>query len=170
MFQNKVIIALGTNIGNWKNNFNQALIELNKIGFISNFGSIYYSKPFGFKNQSFFYNTAIELITLAKPIQLLQDIQIIEKKIKKNKLFVNGPRRIDLDIIFYNNIISNKKSLKIPHPRAHLRDFVLMPLCDINPFFFHPVEKITIKELNNNLAEKYIFKKIKRTKGSVLIF
>ena len=73
MFQNKVIIALGTNIGNWKNNFNQALIELNKIGFISNFGSIYYSKPFGFKNQSFFYNTAIEFITLANPIKLLKD-------------------------------------------------------------------------------------------------
>ena len=170
MYQNKVFIALGTNVGNWKNNFNQAFFHLSKIGYITNFASIYLSKPYGFKDQHFYYNTAIEFITAINPTELFKNIQMIEKNIQKNKLIINGPRRIDLDIIFYNNIISNKKSLKIPHPRAHLRDFVLMPLCDINPFFFHPVEKKTIKELNNNLAEKYIFKKIKRTKGSVLIF
>tara|TARA_B100001123_G_scaffold437258_1_gene569100 strand:- start:765 stop:1277 length:513 start_codon:yes stop_codon:yes gene_type:complete len=170
VFQNKVIIALGTNIGNWKNNFNQALFELNKIGFISNFGSIYYSKPFGFKNQSFFYNTAIEFITLANPIKLLQDIQIIEKKIKKNKFFVNGPRRIDLDIIFYNKIILKKNNLIIPHPRAHLRDFVLYPIKDMSPFYIHPTKKKTINNLVLELKENYILKRINRTKESLLIY
>ena len=61
MYHNKVIIALGSNIGNWKNNFNRSFVELNKIGFISDFGSIYLSRPYGFENQKFFYNTAIKL-------------------------------------------------------------------------------------------------------------
>lgn len=170
MFHNKVFIALGTNIGNWKNNFNQSFFQLNKIGHITNFGSVYLSKPYGFKDQDFFYNTAIELTTILKPIQLLEKIKIIEKIIQKNKLIVNGPRRIDLDIIFFNKIIIRRKFISIPHPRAHLRDFVLYPISDMQPFFIHPSEKKTIRELINSLKENYILKKINRQKDSVLIY
>ena len=63
MFQNKVFIALGTNVGNWKNNFNHAFKELNKIGKINKFSSIYLTKPYGFNDQNPYYNTAIELFT-----------------------------------------------------------------------------------------------------------
>ena len=63
MSLNKVFIALGTNIGNWKNNLNQSFIQLNKIGHITNSGSVYLSNPYGFKDQDYFYNTAIELTT-----------------------------------------------------------------------------------------------------------
>ena len=101
---------------------------------------------------------------------LLADINQIEKKIQKNKLFVNGPRRIDLDIIFFNKIIIKKNLVLIPHPRAHLRDFVLYPIYDMSPFFRHPLEKKTIKELIYNLKENYIFKKINRRKDSGLIY
>ena len=100
----------------------------------------------------------------------MEELKIIEKKIHKNKLFANGPRLIDLDIIFYNKMIINNKSVSIPHPRAHLRDFVLCPIYDMNPFFTHPLEKKTIKELINNLEENYIFKKVNRQKDSVLIY
>jgi len=167
---NKVYIALGTNTGNWKNNFNQSFIQLNKIGHITNFGSVYLSNPYGFKDQDFFYNTAIELTTTLGVMKLMEELKIIEKKIQKNKLFTNGPRRIDLDIIFFNKMMIKKKSVLIPHPRAHLRDFVLYPIYDMNPFFTHPSEKKTIKELINNLEEKYIFKKISRQQDSVLIY
>ena len=170
MSLNKVFIALGTNIGNWKNNFNQSFIQLNLIGHITNFGSIYLSKPYGFADQDFFYNTAIELTTTLSIMKLMEEIKIIEKKIKKNKLFTNGPRRIDLDVIFFNKMMIEKKSVSIPHPRAHLRDFVLYPIYDMDPFFIHPTEKKTIKELINNLKENYIFKKINRQKDSVLIY
>ena len=170
MSLNKVFIALGTNIGNWKNNFNQSFIQLNKIGHITNFGSIYLSNPYGFKDQNFFYNTAIELTTTIDVLKLMEEIKIIEKKIQKSKLFTNGPRRIDLDIIFFNKIIIKKNSVSIPHPRAHLRDFVLYPIYDMSPFFRHPLEKKTIKELINNLEENYIFKKINRQKDSLLIY
>ena len=170
MSLNKAFIALGTNVGNWKNNFNQSFIQINQIGYITNFGSVYLSDPYGFKDQNFFYNTAIELTTRLGVMQLMERLKIIEKKIQKNKLFINGPRRIDLDIIFFNNIIMKNKSALIPHPRAHLRDFVLYPIYDMNPFFMHPLEKKTIKELINNLEENYIFKKINRQKDSVLIY
>ena len=170
MSLNKVFIALGTNIGNWKNNFNQSFIQINKIGYITNFGSVYLSNPCGFQNQNFFYNTAIELTTTLGVIKLMEELKIIEKRIQKKKLFINGPRRIDLDIIFYNKMIIKNKSVSIPHPQAHLRDFVLYPIYDMNPFFMHPLEKKTIKELINNLEENYIFKKINRQKDSVLIY
>ena len=170
MSLNKAFIALGTNIGNWKNNFNQSFIQINKIGHITSFGSVYLSNPSGFKDQNFFYNTAIELTTTLGVMKLMEELKIIEKKIQKNKLFTNGPRRIDIDIIFYNKAMINNKSVSIPHPRAHLRDFVLYPIYDINPFFTHPSEKKTIKELINNLEENYIFKKINRQKDSVLIY
>ena len=170
MSLNKAFIALGTNIGNWKNNFNQSFIQINKIGHITSFGSVYLSNPSGFKDQNFFYNTAIELTTTLGAVKLMEELKIIEKKIHKNKFFANGPRRIDLDIIFYNKMIINNKSVSIPHPRAHLRDFVLFPIYDMNPFFTHPLEKKTIKELINNLEENYIFKKVNRQKDSVLIY
>ena len=102
MSLNKVFIALGTNIGNWKNKFNQSFIQLNKIGHIINSGSVYLSHPYGFKNQDYFYNTAIELTTTLGIMKLMGELKIIEKKIQKNKLFTNGPRRIDLDVIFFN--------------------------------------------------------------------
>jgi 2-amino-4-hydroxy-6-hydroxymethyldihydropteridine diphosphokinase len=167
---NKAFIALGTNVGNWKNNFNQSFIQINRIGKITNFGSVYLSNPSGFKDQNFFYNTAIELITTLSAMKLMEELKIIEKKMHKKKLFANGPRRIDLDIIFYNKMIISNQSLSIPHPRAHLRDFVLFPIYDMSPFFRHPLEKKTIKELINNLEENYILKKVNRQKCSVLIY
>ena len=170
VYQNKAYISIGTNVGNWKNNFNQSFVELNKLGFINNFASIYLSKPYGYKNQNFFYNTAIELITNIRPHELIKKLQLIEKRLKKQKSIVNGPRRIDLDIIYYNKIILKHSSIIIPHPRAHLRDFVLYPICEIIPFYTHPIIKRTTKELINQLNENYIFKKIKKQKENVLIF
>ena len=108
MLKNKVYIALGTNVGNWKNNFNRSFVELNKIGLITNFSSIYISKPFGYKDQNYFYNTAIELSTNIDPYKLIYKLIIIEKILKKSKTIHNGPRRIDLDIIFFNKIVLQK--------------------------------------------------------------
>tara|TARA_B100000700_G_C14629695_1_gene662166 strand:- start:44 stop:556 length:513 start_codon:yes stop_codon:yes gene_type:complete len=170
VYQNKVYIVLGTNVGNWKNNFKQSLLLLNSLGTINNFSSIYLSRPYGYQYQKYFYNMAIELLTKKDPYKLINDLKLIEKKLKKNKIIKNGPRTIDIDIIFYNNLIFNKIFLTIPHPRAHLRDFVLYPICDICPFYIHPILKKTIKELKNNLKEKFIFKKINRQKENILIF
>ena len=102
---NKVYIALGTNIGNWKNNFNQSFKMINQLGSIKKFSSFYLSYPYGYKDQNYFYNTAIEIETNLEPKKLFDGLQLIEKKLQKNKSILNGPRRIDLDIIFFNKLL-----------------------------------------------------------------
>ena len=91
------------------------------------------------------------------------------KKLHKNKLIKNGPRRIDIDIIFFNALKIKKENLIIPHPRAVSRDFVIFPLFDIDPFFKHPVENKSLKEIKIELKDKYIEKKIKQPKDLFVI-
>ena len=162
VYLNKVFLALGSNVGNWKLNFNECLRELQKIGEIGSIGNIYISKPYGYKDQNNFYNTAIKFHTSSSPIKLLNEFKLIEKKLHKNKLIKNGPRRIDIDIIFFNSLKINHGNLVIPHPRAANRDFVIFPLCDIDPYFKHPVEKKTLKKLKREIKDVYIEKKIKQ--------
>ena len=169
MYLNKVFLALGSNIGNWKVNFNNCLSELQNIGELVSIGNIYFSKPYGYKEQNDFYNTAIEFQTTLGPIQLMKELQLIEKKLHKKKLIVNGPRRIDIDIIFFNSLKIKKENLVVPHPRAINRDFVIFPLCDIDPFFKHPVENKSLKKLKIELRDKYIEKKIKQPKDLFVI-
>ncbi len=170
MYLNKVYIALGTNVGSWKNNFNQSFQQINKICLIKKFSSFYLSLPYGYQNQDCFYNTAIEIETNLPPSKLFRELQRIEKELKKNKLFLNGPRRIDLDIIFFNKLVLKSNILTIPHYCSHLRDFVLLPIIEMNPFFIHPTQKKTLNEIQKNLKEKYVFKVIRRQQESLVIY
>ena len=170
MSLNKAYIALGTNVGNWKNNFNQAIRLISKKVAITQLASIYLSQPYGYEQQHYFYNSALELETSLSPHSLFGELQIIEKKLQKNKLFVNGPRRIDLDIIFFNKLILRSRKLTIPHYEAHLRDFVLLPLMEINPFYMHPLKKETISRIYKKLKMKYVFKINRRLKESLVIY
>ena len=160
MFQTETIIALGSNVGNSILNLRSAVKELNKIGHISKFANIYISAPYGYKYQSNFYNSAIILKTNQQPLELINSIQKIERKLKKNKRIVNGPRSIDIDIIFFGISKYHYNNLIIPHPRAKERDFVLCPILDIKPFLLHPVEKKSINQLSKELTNKYIIKKL----------
>ena len=169
VYLNKTFLALGSNVGNWKLNFNRCLSELKKIGGLVFIGNIYISKPYGYKEQKNFYNSAVEFHTNSSPIKLMNQLQLIEKKLDKNKLIKNGPRRIDIDIIFFNSLKINKTNLVIPHPRAADRDFVMFPLCDINPYFKHPDKKKPLKKLKLEIKEVYIKKKIKQPKDLFVI-
>jgi len=170
VYLNKIFLALGSNIGNWKLNFSRCLRELNKIGDLISIGNIYISKPYGYKNQNNFYNTAVEFHTNSSPIKLMNELQLIEKKLHKNKFIKNGPRRIDIDIIFFNALKINLANLVIPHPRVANRDFVIFPLCDINPYLKHPVKKKSLKKLKEEIVDIYIEKKIKQPKDLFLIY
>jgi len=169
VYLNKVFLALGSNVGNWKVNFNSCLNQLQNIGELKSIGNIYVSKPYGYTEQSNFYNTAVELQTTYGPIELIKKIQLIEKKLHKKKLIKNGPRRIDIDIIFFNSLTINQENLILPHPRAINRDFVIFPLCDIDPFFKHPIVNKSLKKLKIELQVKYIEKKIKQPKDLFVI-
>ena len=160
MFQTETIIALGSNVGNSILNLRSAVKELNKIGHISKFANIYISAPYGYKYQSNFYNSAIILKTNQQPLQLINSIQKIERKLKKNKRIVNGPRSIDIDIIFFGAEIVNSKDLIIPHPSAHQRRFVLEPIMEIDKDLIFPGSNNKIIDLLDKLKNQKI-KKIK---------
>ena len=170
MFPNRALIALGSNVGNWKINFNVCLKELRKISYITAIANIYMTKPYGYELQNTFFNTAVELKTFSNPLQLMKKLQLIEKKMHKNKTIENGPRRIDIDIIFFNNLKFDREVLTIPHPRAKNRDFVIYPLFDIAPFYKHPVEKKSIKQLKMEIKDSYILRKIMQPKDSFVIY
>ena len=160
MYPTSYYIALGTNVGNYRNNFSRAVFELSKIGSISKIANIYKSKPYGYLKQNYFYNTMVYLKSEIHPNELIKKIHLIERKLHKNKRIINGPRKIDLDIIFWDQKIFKNNNLIIPHPRAQERDFVLFPLLDIAPFFRDPESKLTVKELIKNLKDYYIIEKL----------
>ena len=160
MYPTNYYIALGTNVGNYINNFSNAILELKKIGKVVKMANIYKSKPYGYLKQNFFYNTMVHLKSEILPIELINKIQLIERKLKKNKRIINGPRRIDLDIIFWDHKIIKIQELSIPHPRASERDFVLLPMQDIVQNFRDPVSKLTIKELILRLKNYYIIERL----------
>ena len=160
MYPTNYYIALGTNVGNYKNNFIAAIRELNKLGQISKIANIYKSKPYGYLYQNYFYNSVLELKSKMMPMQLMKNIQLIEKKLQKNKRIINGPRKIDLDIIFWGKKKLRNHNLYIPHHRAKERDFVLLPLIDLDPFFRDPETQLTIKDLLNSLKDHYVIKRL----------
>lgn len=150
MKNNIVYLALGSNI-NPKKNITLALKELAKIGQIISVSQLIKTKPEGYLNQADFLNGVVKFKTVLPPEFLLKELKNIEKLLKRNTPFRNGPRTIDLDIIFYGNLILNTPALTIPHPRADKRFFVLKPLSQIAPCKIHPVLKKQIKTLLKNI-------------------
>lgn len=142
-----VYLSLGSNIGDKAAQITQALDRLGKVFTVKRVSPIYLTEPVGLKDQDWFLNCVAEVETEKDPEKLLSALQSIEKKMGKTKTKVNGPRTIDIDILFYDEQIVNRKNLLIPHPRLHTRLFVLRPMMDLNPGFLHPVLKKTIQEL-----------------------
>ena len=88
------------------------------------------------------------------PIFFWININLIQKKIGRNKTKKNDPRVIDIDIVDFNGLIKDSKDLVLPHPRAHLRNFVLYPIFEIDPNWSHPILKKNAQFLINNLSQK----------------
>ena len=88
VYPNRAILALGSNVGNWKINFNQCLKKISNFGLITKIGNIYVSKPYGHVQQKNFHNTAIELMTNHSPLRLMRDLQLVERVLKKNKTII----------------------------------------------------------------------------------
>jgi len=103
--------------------------------------------------QDNFINTAVGGETNLNPHDLFLFVKGIEKKIGRIKRFRFGPREIDIDILFYDNLVFKDKDIQIPHTSLHERDFVLQPLADLAPATKHPVLHKTVKELLENLPK-----------------
>ena len=129
-------IGAGSNLDKPIKQIHRSLEDLKKIKntqFILS-SSLYRSSPLGPEDQPDFINAVFAILTHLSPHELLNELQKIEKKQKRNRDEIRwGPRTIDLDILIYSDLIINNKTLILPHPEIQNRDFVLMPLAEIAP-------------------------------------
>ncbi len=150
-----IYLSLGSNLGNKKENLKNAVLLLSEeIGEVISTSSLYQSKPWGFESENDFINSVIIMKTFLSPFDILSKIKEIEKKLGRNNKTGRGyeDRVIDIDILFYEDLIIDTPELKIPHPFIHMRDFVLIPLAEIAPAFIHPLIKKDIREILKNLG------------------
>jgi 2-amino-4-hydroxy-6-hydroxymethyldihydropteridine diphosphokinase len=127
---NKALIGVGCNLGNCIRRFKKVYKFLNfhpKIDIVQT-SIIYKNPPFGYLNQPDFYNTIFVIRTTFSVYELLYFLLYTEKKFGRQRSFKNAPRTLDLDIIMFNNLLINKKDLKVPHPFFKERSSVLVPL------------------------------------------
>lgn len=145
-------IGIGSNLGDRVKNCLSAveLMEKEHITVIKR-SSIYETEPWGVNNQPLFLNMVVEIETVMNPVELLNILKDIEKKLGRKNSYHWGPRIIDLDILLFDNLIVNMDNLRIPHPLLHERDFVLRPLKEIAPGIIHPLLKRRIDEIFRNL-------------------
>ncbi len=128
---NKIILSIGSNVGNRQQNIENSLKELSRISYIKKVSSIYDSEALLFEEQENFFNLVVEVEYKENPQNLLTDIKRIEKLIGRKETFRYGPRVIDIDIIFFNNIEVQDKELTIPHYDWQNRRFVIEPLSEL---------------------------------------
>lgn len=148
-------LSLGSNIGNRKNNLLKALAELevNNIKKIV-VSSLYETSPIG-PSQRNFYNIAGKFKTTLAPIELLKKIKDIERLLGRKKTYRWGPRKIDIDILFYGKKVIKTKNLIIPHKEIFKRQFVLIPLNELTPNLVHTTIHKQIKTLLFEAQTKY---------------
>lgn len=148
----KSYLGLGTNIGDRIGYINEALKILNSNPNINitKKSKLYETKAWGYKEQADFLNMCIEIETSLNPYELLNACQAVEKDLNRERKIRWGPRTIDVDILFFNDIILQEENLEIPHPRIKERAFVLIPLIDLNDKL--KIDNISINEYLKSLT------------------
>ena len=148
MATQEVFLGLGSNIGDTKNNLEKACNMLNtEVGHISSLSSFYTTKPWGKTDQEDFLNQVIRIFTDLGPQTLLHKIQKIEQELGRVKGEKWGPRSIDIDILYYGQMVLDIEDLQLPHQELTERKFVLVPLAEVAPDFVHPIFKLSNREL-----------------------
>jgi 2-amino-4-hydroxy-6-hydroxymethyldihydropteridine diphosphokinase len=142
-------LALGGNLGDRTANLQAAINRLQAGGhlWIKALSPLYETAPVGYADQPDFLNMALEAETDLAPLDLLAYLKEIEATLGRQPNFRNGPRPIDLDLIFYDNLTLDVPALQIPHPRLRGRGFVLKPLNDLAPNYLHPRYRLSVAQL-----------------------
>jgi 2-amino-4-hydroxy-6-hydroxymethyldihydropteridine diphosphokinase len=156
-------IGVGSNLGDSLQNCREAINSLRQIQEIelTRISSFYETEPVGNEEQDWFINAVLEIKTTLIARDLLNRLQNIEKSLGRVREEKNGPRTIDLDLLFYDQEMIKDADLIVPHPEMHKRRFVLEPLAEIASYFIHPVFGISIRGLNDRLEDNKIVKRIK---------
>jgi 2-amino-4-hydroxy-6-hydroxymethyldihydropteridine diphosphokinase len=146
-----IYLALGSNIGDRRENLREAIRLLGESGIrIAKISSIYETEPVDYLDQAWFLNAVLEAQTDLPALQLLSTLRKIELQMGSKKAFDKGPRLIDLDILLYGDDTIAIPDLQVPHPRMLLRNFVLVPLAEIAPTLKHPTWPASVAELLSN--------------------
>ena len=156
-------IGIGSNVGNKAHQCERAISEILKINHhkLLARSSLFKTQPIGYTFQDWFVNGVIKIETDLEPLDLLRILKTIESQLGRTETFRWGPRTIDLDILIFDDMEMRTEDLQIPHPLLHERQFVLIPLAEIDRDLIHPVLKKTVGELLNNLKEDQGIERIK---------
>jgi 2-amino-4-hydroxy-6-hydroxymethyldihydropteridine diphosphokinase len=149
-------ISLGSNLGDRAGNLLLAVRGLLEASFVvSRLSAIYETDPVGVENHDKYLNMVAEMtVTNITPSQMLARMIRIEYLLGRRHKFQQAPRTADIDILLYGDKTQENKTLTIPHPRLHLRNFVLVPMAEIAPHVVHPIFNSTIQELLDASPDK----------------
>jgi 2-amino-4-hydroxy-6-hydroxymethyldihydropteridine diphosphokinase len=156
-------IGIGSNVGNKAYQCERAISEILKVDRhkLLAKSSFFKTQPIGYTSQDWFVNGVIKIETNLEPLDLLQVLKTIESHLGRTETFRWGPRTIDLDILIFDDREMKTEDLQIPHPLLHERQFVLIPLVEIDRDLVHPVLKKTVGEILENFKEDQGVEKLK---------
>jgi len=145
-------VGLGSNLGDRLNNLRQAVELLKNCGFlVKDRSDVFETPPLGVEEQPYFLNACLLAEYDGKPEEILRCFKKIEARIGRKPRERWGPREIDLDILFIDDLVLSNDELVIPHPQLHKRPFVIIPLLQICPKWRHPLLGVTIEDLYKNI-------------------
>lgn len=143
----RVYLGLGSNLGDRYANLQRAVDELRQFVTVTAVSSVYSTEPWGDIDQPAFLNICVAAISSLPPHELLADIKKVERELGRTPTRHWGPRLIDIDILFYDDLVLSDETLTVPHPFIADRSFVLVPLADIIPDFRHPQTGLSVQEM-----------------------
>ena len=161
MPEKTVYLSLGSNVGEREANLRAAIAALPAAGVrVTRVSSFHETEPVDYMEQAWFVNCVAEGKTEVPALELLRALREIEMRMGSKKLVAKGPRLMDIDILLYAEETIDTTELQVPHPRMHLRRFVMVPLAEIAAEVMHPSLKKTVKRLLEETPDRSMVRRI----------